>query len=100
MQYECSSHLAIINDLESHVESLEKELEKQSEAYEAILETLIQAKVEQEQRATKAEEELRKTRWKNANTVEKLQEEFKMLLSQISTSFCANEELVKKTLEE
>ena len=64
MRYECSSHLAIINDLESHVESLEKELEKQSEAYEAILETLIQAKVEQEQRATKAEEELRKTRWK------------------------------------
>ena len=100
MQYECSAHLAIINDLESHVEGLEKELEKQSEAYEANLEILIQAKVEQEQRAIQVEEELRKTRWKNASAIGQLQEEFKSLSSQISTTFCANEELVKKTLEE
>lgn len=100
IQYECSAHLAIINDLESHVENLEKEIEKQAEAYEASLANLTKEKVEHEQRAIKAEDELRKTRWKNANTVEKLQEEFKRLSSQISTTFYANEDLVMKTLEE
>ncbi|XP_020247758.1 paramyosin-like isoform X2 [Asparagus officinalis] len=100
MQYDCSAHLAIINDLESHIETLEKELEKQAEAYEANLANVIQAKVEQEQRAIKAEGELRKTRWKNASTVKQLQEEFKRLSSQISTTFCANEDLVMNTLEE
>ncbi|XP_020262378.1 myosin-3-like [Asparagus officinalis] len=100
MQYECSAHLSIINDLESHVENLEKELEKQSEEYEANLANLVRGKVEEEQRAIQAEEELRKTRWKNANTVEQLQGEFKRLSSQISTTFCANEDLVMKTLDE
>ncbi|ONK71465.1 uncharacterized protein A4U43_C04F8940 [Asparagus officinalis] len=88
-----SAHLSIINDLESHVENLEKELEKQSEEYEANLANLVRGKVEEEQRAIQAEEELRKTRWKNANTVEQLQGEFKRLSSQISTTFCANEDL-------
>lgn len=100
MQYECSAHSAIINDLESHVESLEKELEKQAEAYEAELATTILAKVEQEQKAIRAEEELNNCRWTNAKSVEQLQIEFKRLASQLSTTVYANEDLVMKTLEE
>jgi chromosome segregation ATPase len=51
----------------------------------------MSAKVEQEQRAIKAEESLRKIRWNNATTAERLQEEFKVLSSQVSSAFSANE---------
>ncbi|XP_072962402.1 uncharacterized protein [Typha angustifolia] len=100
MQYECSAHLSIISDLEMHVESLEKELENQSEAFEADLATTVCAKIEQEKRAIKAEEALRKARWNNANTAERLQEEFKTLSKQMSSTFSANERLLMQALEE
>ncbi|XP_038977969.1 myosin-J heavy chain-like [Phoenix dactylifera] len=100
MQYECSAHLATINDLEAHVESLEKEFQSQAEAFEADIASLTQAKVEQEKKAIKAEEALWKTRWNNASTAERLQEEFKRLSEQMTSTFHANENLVMKTLKE
>ncbi|KAJ0967201.1 hypothetical protein J5N97_024118 [Dioscorea zingiberensis] len=100
MQYECSAHLAIINDLESQVEGLEKELMKQAEQFRADLETITQSKIEQEQRAIQAEEAMRKIRWRNANTAERIQEEFKVLSSQLSSTFHANEKLAQKAMEE
>ncbi|KAL5231296.1 hypothetical protein ABZP36_030072 [Zizania latifolia] len=100
MQYECSAHLSIINDLEVNVKSLENELQAQSERLEADIAEVMRAKVEQEQRAIKAEESLRKARWNNATTSERLQEEFKMLSSQVSSAFCANEQLLMQARKE
>ncbi|KAJ6849932.1 paramyosin-like isoform X1 [Iris pallida] len=100
MQYECSAHLAIINDLEIHVESLEAELQKQDEVFEGNLATIIHEKVEQEQRAIESEEALRKTRWNSAKTAEQLQEEVRRLSVQMSSAFDANEKLVLETLTE
>ncbi|KAL5225882.1 hypothetical protein ABZP36_012521 [Zizania latifolia] len=100
MQYECSAHLSIISDLEANVESLENELQTQSKRLEADIAEVMRAKVEQEQRAIKAEESLRKARWNNATTAERLQEEFKMLSSQVSSAFCANERLLMQARKE
>ncbi|XP_062200630.1 uncharacterized protein LOC133903326 isoform X2 [Phragmites australis] len=91
MQYECSAHLSIISDLEANVESLDNELQAQAKKFEADIAKIMSAKVEQEQRAIKAEESLRKIRWNNATTAERLQEEFKVLSSQVSSAFSANE---------
>ncbi|KAL0329772.1 UNVERIFIED_CONTAM: hypothetical protein Sradi_4963900 [Sesamum radiatum] len=88
---ESADALSAINELEAHVKSLEEELEKQSQGFEADLETLMCSKVEQEQRAIRAEEALRKMRWQNANTAERLQEEFRRLSVQMASTFEANE---------
>ncbi|KAJ7952338.1 putative Myosin heavy chain-related protein [Quillaja saponaria] len=128
MQYECSSPAAAVNDLESHIESLEHELkkqskefsdslstikelethiksleeemEKQAQGFEADLDALTRAKVEQEQRAILAEEALRKSRLKNVSTAEKLQEEFRRLSVQMASTFDANEKVAMKALTE
>ncbi|CAL9154497.1 unnamed protein product [Musa hybrid cultivar] len=100
MQYECSAHLSIISDLESHAECLEKELQKQTEAFEEDIATITNAKVEQEKRAIIAEEELRKTKWNNSITVERLQEEFRSLSAHMSSTFQTNENIIKQTLKE
>uniref|UniRef100_A0A0D9XL99 C2 NT-type domain-containing protein n=1 Tax=Leersia perrieri TaxID=77586 RepID=A0A0D9XL99_9ORYZ len=100
MQYECSAHLSIISDLEANVEGLENELQEQSKRLEADIAEVMRAKVEQEQRAIKAEESLRKARWNNATTAERLQEEFKMLSSQVSSAFGANEQLLMQARKE
>lgn len=86
MQYECSSHLTIINDLEAQVESLEKELDSKAKVFEADLETVTNAKVELEHRAIRAEE-VRKMRLNTANTAEHLEVEFKTLTGKISSTF-------------
>ncbi|KAL6641281.1 hypothetical protein ACP70R_019462 [Stipagrostis hirtigluma subsp. patula] len=100
MQYECSAHLAIISDLEANVESLDNELQAQAKKFEADMAEIMSAKVEQEQRAIKAEESLRKIRWNNATTAERLQEEFKVLSSQVSSAFSANERQLVQARQE
>lgn len=97
---ELSASLASINKLETIVKSLEEELAKQAEGFEADIEILTRAKVEQEQRAIRAEEALRKMRWQNANVAERLQEEFKRLSLQLSSTFEENEKLAMKALTE
>ncbi|XP_019171170.1 PREDICTED: nucleoprotein TPR-like isoform X2 [Ipomoea nil] len=97
---EFSDSSLTISSLESQVKSLEEELEKQAQGFEADLEALSRDKVEQEQRAIRAEEALRKTRWQNANTAERLQEEFKRLSVQMASTFEANEKLAIKALAE
>lgn len=97
---EFSDSLATIKELESHIKSLEEELENQAQGFEADLEALTQSKVEQEQRAIRAEESLRKTRWKNANAAEKLQEEFRRLSTQMASTFDANEKVAMKAMSE
>ncbi|CAK9164972.1 unnamed protein product [Ilex paraguariensis] len=97
---EFSDSVVAINELETQVKSLEEELEKQARGFEADLEDLTRAKIEQEQRAIRAEETLRKTRWQNANTAERLQEEFRRLSLQMASTFDANEKLAMKALTE
>ncbi|KAL6979599.1 hypothetical protein U1Q18_021254 [Sarracenia purpurea var. burkii] len=97
---EFADSLTTISKLETHIRSLEEELEKQAQGFEADLEVLACAKVEQEQRAILAEEGLRKMRWQNANTAERLQEEFRKLSVQMSSTFEENEKLATKALTE
>nr|XP_009798177.1 PREDICTED: LOW QUALITY PROTEIN: myosin-7-like [Nicotiana sylvestris] len=83
---EFSDSLVTISELEAQVRNLEEELEKQAQGFEADLGSLTRDKVEQEQRAIRAEEALRKTRWQNASTAERLQEEFKRLSVQMAST--------------
>ncbi|KAL8543723.1 hypothetical protein ACS0TY_004329 [Phlomoides rotata] len=97
---ESSDALVRISELEAHVRGLEEDLEKQSQGFEADLDVLMRSKVEQEQRAIRAEETLRKIRRQNANTAERLQDEFKRLSVQMGSTFEANEKLATKALAE
>ncbi|XP_016898858.1 uncharacterized protein LOC103482728 isoform X2 [Cucumis melo] len=95
-----SDSLTTIKELESHIQALEEELEQQAEKFIGDLEDMTRAKIEQEQRAILAEEDLRKTRWRNANTAERLQEELKRLSMQIASTFNANEKVAAKAVAE
>nr|KYP65606.1 Laminin subunit alpha-2 [Cajanus cajan] len=97
---EFSNSLATIKELESQISRLEEELEKQAQGFEADLDTVTREKVEQEQRAIRAEEALRNTRHKNANTAERLQEEFRRLSTQMASTFEANEKATMRALTE
>ncbi|KAK6131812.1 hypothetical protein DH2020_034450 [Rehmannia glutinosa] len=98
LQY--SESLNMIDELEFQVESLQKELEKQAQIFEEDLEAVTELKVEQEQRAIRAEEALRKTRWSNANTAERLQEEFKQISAEMSLKIEENEKLAQEAITE
>ncbi|XP_047160218.1 intracellular protein transport protein USO1 [Vigna umbellata] len=95
-----TNSLATIKALETHIRKLEEEMEKQAQGFEADLEAVTRDKVEQEQRAIQAEEALRKTRLRNAKTAERLQEEFRRLSTQMTTTFDANEKATMKALTE
>ncbi|GMH09407.1 hypothetical protein Nepgr_011248 [Nepenthes gracilis] len=99
---EFSDSLATIKELEVHIQNLEEAIEKQAQGFEADLEALTRNKVEQEQRAIRAEESLRLTRWKNVNTAERLQEEFKRLYFylQMQSTFEANDKAATKAMAE
>ncbi|RDX88436.1 hypothetical protein CR513_29964, partial [Mucuna pruriens] len=97
---EFSNSLATIKELETQISRLEEELEKQAQGFEADLDAVTRDKVEQEQRAIRAEEALRNTRLKNANTAERLQEEFKRLSTQMASTFDANEKAAMRALTE
>ncbi|CAH8358042.1 unnamed protein product [Eruca vesicaria subsp. sativa] len=125
MQYECSPSIVNVSELENQIESLEaklknqsedfskslcrikeletqmeEELEKQAQIFEADIEAVTRAKVEQEQRAIEAEEALRKSRWKNASVAGKIQDEFKRISDQMSYTLAANEKMTKKAIAE
>ncbi|KAI3422740.1 uncharacterized protein J3R85_011826, partial [Psidium guajava] len=106
-----SDALATITKLETRIYGLEQELEKQATEFEVAFEDITRAKVQQEQRAIRAEETLRKTRQKYANVAEKtrrkyanvaerIQEEFKKLSMQMLLTFEANEAVTAKALTE
>ncbi|KAJ4877093.1 Myosin heavy chain-related protein [Raphanus sativus] len=121
MQYECSSSLVNVTELESleaelkkqsseslsrikeletQMEILEEEMEKQAEVFEADVDAVTRGRVEQEQRAIQAEEALRKTRWRNASVAGKLQDEFKRLSEQMDSMFASNEKMATKAMAE
>lgn len=97
---EFSQSLSRIQELETQMETMEKEMEKQAQVFEADFDAVTRDKVEQEQRAIQAEEALRKTRWKNASVAGKLQDEFKRLSEQMDSMFVSNEKMAMKAMTE
>ncbi|EOA12900.1 hypothetical protein CARUB_v10025874mg [Capsella rubella] len=97
---EYSECLITVNELESQVKELKKELEDQARAFDEDIDTMMREKTEQEQRAITAEENLRKTRWKNAITAERLQEKCKRLSLEMESKLSEHENLTTKTLAE
>ncbi|CAN1267430.1 hypothetical protein LINPERPRIM_LOCUS12822 [Linum perenne] len=75
-QNERTQYLGAIEELESQLQGLEKELREQTQ------------------------EALRKTRWKNASTAERLQEEFKKVSLEMSGKIDDNEKLMTNALAE
>lgn len=97
---EFSESLISINELEAQVKGLEKELEKQALGFEEDLKAITIAKTKQEQRAIRSEEALRKTRWNNAATVERVQEEFRSLSVEMASKLDENEKQAMEALAE
>ncbi|XP_039044606.1 golgin subfamily B member 1-like isoform X4 [Hibiscus syriacus] len=95
-----SESLIAINELESQVKELSKELENRTQGFEKELDAMIHSKNEQEQRAIRAEEALKTTRWKNAANAEQLQEEFKKLSVEMAGRFDENEKTTMKAVAE
>ncbi|KAE9597746.1 hypothetical protein Lal_00041479 [Lupinus albus] len=100
MQYECSSPPSDIDEFENHIERIDEDMEKQAQGFKADLDAVMRDKVEQEQRAIRAEEALRKNRQKNANTADKLQEELRRLSVQMVSTFDPHENPTMGTLTE
>lgn len=97
---EYSESLISINELECQVKELKQELDKQAQEFEDDIDAVTHAKTEQEQRAIRAEEELRKTRWKNTVTAERLQDEFRRLSVDMASKLDENEKLAMKAMTE
>ncbi|KAG6413961.1 hypothetical protein SASPL_126677 [Salvia splendens] len=95
-----SESLNIIDEVEFQVENLQKELEMQAQIFQEDLEAVTELKVEQEQRAIQAEDALRKMRLTNADTTERLQEDFKQISSEMSLKIEENEKLAHKAVVE
>ncbi|KAH6783927.1 hypothetical protein C2S52_008886 [Perilla frutescens var. hirtella] len=95
-----SESLNMIDEIEFQVEGLQKELEKQAQVFEEDLEAVTELKVEQEQRAIRAEDALRKMRLSNANEAERLQEEFEQLSAEMSLKIEDNEKLAQRAVAE
>ncbi|XP_058181933.1 uncharacterized protein LOC131300231 [Rhododendron vialii] len=90
----------INNKLQSQVESLETKLEKQAQGFEDDLEGITLLKIEQEQRAIRAEEALRKTKSNNAVAAERVQERFQRLSVEMSSKIDENEKAAVKAVAE
>ncbi|KAK4262745.1 hypothetical protein QN277_028263 [Acacia crassicarpa] len=97
---ELSDSLGTVKELENHIRRLEEDLEKQAQGFEADLEAVTRDKVEQAQRAIRAEEALKKNRLKNANAAGRLQDEFKRLSMQMASTFDANEKATMRAYAE
>ncbi|XP_020574543.1 intracellular protein transport protein USO1-like isoform X2 [Phalaenopsis equestris] len=86
--------------LEDEIRNLKKEIEEQSKAYEANLENIMKARLQEEKRAKEAEERLQLTIKNNAIIAERLQEEFITVAREISSAFHMNEKLAIQALAE
>lgn len=95
-----SDSLNMIDAIEFQVEGLQKELENQAQIFQEDLQAITELKVEQEQRAIRAEDALRKTRLSNSNATERLQEEFEQISAEMSLKVEENEELAQKAVAE
>ncbi|MFS7916676.1 putative NT-type C2 domain-containing protein [Helianthus anomalus] len=119
MQYECTSSYATVTELETQIESIEddlksksKELSKsnlvikelefyiknleevlknQAHEIETDFKELMRSKIEQEQRAIRAEDDLRKMKLQNVSAATRLQDELRRLSQKMASTFEVNE---------
>ncbi|KAI3828825.1 hypothetical protein L1987_02935 [Smallanthus sonchifolius] len=97
---ELSKSNLVIKEHESHIKTLEEELENQGHEFETNLEELMLAKTNQEQRAIRAEDNLRKMRLHNANAATRLQDELRRLSQKMASTFEVNEKAAMKAMDE
>ncbi|GKB07213.1 EEIG1/EHBP1 N-terminal domain-containing protein [Tanacetum coccineum] len=95
---ELSKSNLVIKELEAHIKNLEEELENQAQSFENDLEELTRARTEQEQRAIRAEDSLRKIRLQNANSATRLQGELKRLSQKMAYTIEVNENAAVKAV--
>ncbi|KAI3681945.1 hypothetical protein L2E82_50254 [Cichorium intybus] len=100
LENEIKSKSKTIKDLETHVKNLEEEIENQEQRFEVDLEGVTRVKIEQEKRAIRAEENLRKMRLQNVNLAARLQEELKRLSQKMDCAFEVNEKAAMKAVME
>ncbi|XP_023752790.1 uncharacterized protein LOC111901145 [Lactuca sativa] len=97
---ELSNSNLVIKDLETHVKNLEEELVNQEKRFEGNLEEFTRGKIENQKRAIRAEENLRKMRLQNVNLASRLQEELRRLSQKMGSAFEVNEKAAMKAIEE
>ncbi|KAL7595996.1 hypothetical protein Lser_V15G30397 [Lactuca serriola] len=97
---ELSNSNLVIKDLETHVKNLEEELVNQEKRFEGNLEEFTRGKIENQKRAIRAEENLRKMRLQNVNLASRLQEELRRLSQKMGSAFEVNEKAAMKAMEE
>ncbi|MED6222807.1 hypothetical protein PIB30_068020 [Stylosanthes scabra] len=100
LEDEHSTSLVYIQELENEVKSLEKELKMQEEKYEDDMCAIQRAKAEQEERASQAEEALKKIRHNNAVASERFQEEYRLLSVEMAAKVEENEKMNEKAAAE
>ncbi|KAK1419113.1 hypothetical protein QVD17_28271 [Tagetes erecta] len=97
---ELSKSKRFIKDLESHIKNLEQELENQGHEFDSSLEELMLANTNQEQRAVRAENNLRKMILHNANAATRLQEELKRLSQNMASILEVKDKEAMKAIDE
>ncbi|XP_047321377.1 interaptin [Impatiens glandulifera] len=97
---ELSVSSSTIIELQNQAKDMEKELIRQAQGFEEALEGITRAKVEQEHKAIKAEDVLRKTKWNNVIIVQRIQEEFKRISLGMETKVNENEKLATRAVME
>ncbi|KAI3804314.1 hypothetical protein L1987_25762 [Smallanthus sonchifolius] len=90
----------VIKELECYIKNLEEALKNQAQEFETDFSELTRSKTEQEQRAIRAEDNLRKVKLQNANAATRLQEELRRLSQKMATTFEVNEKAAKKAMDE
>ncbi|XP_076917672.1 uncharacterized protein LOC143577834 [Bidens hawaiensis] len=97
---ELSKSNHVINELESYIKNLEEALKNQAHEFETDLEELTRSKTEQEQRAIRAEDNLRKMKLQNANAATRLQDELRRLSQKMASTFEVNGKAAMKATDE
>ncbi|KAI3756445.1 hypothetical protein L1987_56265 [Smallanthus sonchifolius] len=90
----------VIKELECYIKNLEEALKNQAQEFETDFAELTRSKTEQEQRAIRAEDNLRKVKLQNANAATRLQDELRRLSQKMASTFEANEKATMKAMDE
>ncbi|KAK1430596.1 hypothetical protein QVD17_13455 [Tagetes erecta] len=90
----------VIQELESYIKNLEEALKNQAHELQTDFAELMRSKTEQEQRAIRAEDNLRKLKVQNANAATRLQDELRRLSQKMASTFEVNEKAAMRATDE
>ncbi|KAI7744389.1 hypothetical protein M8C21_013842 [Ambrosia artemisiifolia] len=97
---ELSKSNLVIEELESYSKNLEEALRNQAHEFETDFKELMRSKTEQEQRAIRAEDDLRKMKLQNVSAATRLQDELRRLSQKMASTFEVNEKAVMNATNE